>query len=85
MCDSLYRFTFISAKFTGPTHESVAFSASSYAEKLRTGKLPLGYWIAADDANMCSENIITPLRKAEAEPGSSGDASSFFIITPHAY
>lgn len=68
ICDSRYRFSFVSGKCSGPTHDSVAFSASSYAKWLDEGNLPNGYRIAADEANVCSETIITPFPSSTATP-----------------
>jgi len=78
ICDSNYRFMFFSAKCAGPTHDSVAFEVSSYAENLRNGLLPDGFWVAADDAYVSDENIITPLPVSESTPGSHGDAFNFY-------
>ena len=79
ICDSRYRFTFFSAKCAGPTHDSVAFSVSSYANKLRNGLLPYGYWIAADDAYICDENIITPISSANTSVDTPAEAFNFFL------
>jgi hypothetical protein len=45
------------------THDSVAFVASGLARLLAGGAvetLPLGYWIAAEDANYCRDRLLTP-------------------------
>jgi len=78
ICDSKYRFTFFSAKCAGPTHDSVAFEVSSFAENLRNGLLPNGYWIAADDAYVSDETIITPLPISQSATGTHGDAFNFY-------
>ena len=78
MWDSGYRFTFFSAKCSGPAHCSVAFSVSSYSENLRQCKLPDVYWIAGDDGYICDENIIMLLPSQRCLPGSSDDAFSYF-------
>lgn len=79
ICDSNYRFLFFSAKCAGPTHDSVAFSVSSYDNLLRNGELPPNYWIAADDAYVCNENIISPFSSSEAIAGSHHDAFNFYL------
>ena len=79
ICDAPYRFTFSSAKCAGPTHDSVAFAVSSFAEKLEEEGLPPGYWIAADEACMCDEKVITPIPAADAEPVSPEDGFSFYL------
>lgn len=61
ICKSRYRFTFFSAKCSGPTHDSVAFSISNYARRLNAGDLPSGYWSVVDDAYVCGENVIMSL------------------------
>lgn len=78
ICDSRYRFTFCSAKCAGPTHDSVAFSVSSYAARLASEGLPRGYWIAADDAYICTESVITPVQGSDAAPGSAADAFNYY-------
>ena len=84
VCDSLYRFTFFSAKCAGPTHDSVAFSVLSLYNRLSDEGLPQGYWIAADDgAYVCDEHLITPVTAGEAKPGSVGDAFNFFLSSHH--
>jgi hypothetical protein len=61
MCDSRYCFTFASAIFPGSTHDSTAFAMSSLSRLLTSAsELLPGYWIAADDAYVCSERLITP-------------------------
>lgn len=66
ICDSKYRFTFFSEKYACPTHDSTAFSISSACSSLADGHLRQQYWIAANDASACNENIITPVSGAES-------------------
>ena len=75
--DSKYKFLFMSEKCPGPTHDLVAFNISSYAEKLHDGLLGQGLWLAADDAYVCTENIITPLSREECMAGSASEAFNF--------
>jgi DDE superfamily endonuclease len=62
MCDNRYVFTFASAISPGSTHDSVSFGISSLSRLLfqRDGGLLPGYWIAADDANVCRDRFLTP-------------------------
>jgi hypothetical protein len=61
MCDSRYCFTFASAISPGSTHDSTSFAMSSLSRLLcsSNGLVP-GYWVAADDAYVCSERVMTP-------------------------
>jgi hypothetical protein len=62
MCDHRYVFTFSSAISPGSTHDSIAFGMSSLSRLLsqNEGGLLQGYWIAADDAYVCRERLLTP-------------------------
>lgn len=74
--DSQYRFMAVSAMCVGSTHDSLAFELSSVAHYIKSGHLPLGFWIAADDAYRCSEHIITPFSRSTA--GRYQDSFNFF-------
>ena len=80
--DSRYRFVFFTAKCAGTTHDSFAFSVSSYVKRLAAGDLPNEFWIAADDAYVCTETMITPLSLHESHPGTSGDTFNFYQSSP---
>jgi DDE superfamily endonuclease len=62
MCDDRYVFTFASTLCPGSTHDSTAFAMSSLSRLLSvtSGGLPAGYWIAADEAYVCSDRVMTP-------------------------
>jgi len=62
LCDSTYRFLYMSALTPGSTHDSTALAMSELASLLaRTdGGLLDNYWIAADDAYVCTERIVCP-------------------------
>jgi DDE superfamily endonuclease len=60
MCDAHYRFTFVSAKTPGSTHDAIACRVSSLAALLDSGELAPKYWVAADDAYVCGRSILTP-------------------------
>jgi hypothetical protein len=55
----------MSVKCAGATHDNLAFSVSALNERLMKGDLEDGFWIAADEAYMCSERILTPWHSAE--------------------
>lgn len=77
VCDSSCRFIFCSAICAGPTHDSADFTVSSFSTKLETNGLPYGYYIAADEACLCSEYVITSIPMVEFEPGSAEDGLTF--------
>jgi DDE superfamily endonuclease len=61
MCDSRYCFTFASAICPGSAHDSTAFAILSLSELPSSiSGLLSGYWVAADEAYVCSERLITP-------------------------
>jgi hypothetical protein len=62
MCDDRYVFTFAWTLCPGSTHDSTAFAMSSLSRLLSApaGGLPAGYWIAADEAYVCSDRVMTP-------------------------
>lgn len=62
MCDSFYRFTFLSCIAPGSTHDSTAYAMSSLSRLLsrETNTLLPGYWIVADDAYICRNRLLTP-------------------------
>ena len=62
MCDSKYRFTFVSCLSPGSTHDSTAFSISNLSRLLEKGEdgLLRGFWMAADDAYTCMKRLLTP-------------------------
>ena len=61
MCDSKYRFTFMSCKCPGSTHDNTAFALSGLSRLLERGEggLLAGFWIAADDAYKCMNRLLT--------------------------
>ena len=62
MCDSKYRFTFVSCCSPGSTHDSTAFAISNLSKLLEKDEdgLLRGFWIAADDAYTCMKRLLTP-------------------------
>ena len=55
MCDSEYRFLYLSSVTPGSTHDSTAFSMSSLCRTLakESNRLLKDFWIAADSAYVC--------------------------------
>lgn len=64
--DANYRFVAASAMCVGSTHDSLAFQLSGMGRFIACGGLPKGYWIAADDAYGCSEQVINPFGRSTA-------------------
>lgn len=62
LCDSTYRFLFVSAVTPGSTHDSTAIAMSSLASLLSqdNGGISGNYWIAADEAYICNHRIVCP-------------------------
>jgi len=62
VCDSSYRFTFVSCVAAGSTHDSTAFELSSLARFLRSPRSVelYDYWIACDDAYAGGERLVVP-------------------------
>ena len=50
----------MNARWSGSTHDSVAFTVSNRAQKLCSTRLPSGYWISADPTYMCVNSFVTP-------------------------
>lgn len=53
-------FLFVSAKLSGSTHDWIAYSCTSLAEAIATNQLPQQYFMVADAAYVCSEQLLTP-------------------------
>ena len=58
--DKHRRFRFGSVGCAGSTHDSQCFKLTNLSKLLHEGYLPWPYWIAADDAYMNSDFMITP-------------------------
>lgn len=58
--DANYTFLCFSARCVGSTHDSVAHAVSALGDYLEQGLLRKEFWIAGDDAYLCSESLITP-------------------------
>lgn len=76
-CNADCEFTFFDASFQGSCHDSTAFESTELALNIDT-MVPGIYWIAADDAYTCCEQVVTPF------PGKHGantieDAFNFWL------
>jgi hypothetical protein len=78
VCDSSYRFLFMSGRTAGATHDSLAFSVSALWESLANSSLPDGYWIAGDEAYNCSDSLLTPWPSSVAKTDVAKDAFNFY-------
>ena len=61
MCDADAMFTWAEVKFQGSCHDSTAFYSTSFFRNI-DAHVPRDYYIAADDAYVCSENFSHPTR-----------------------
>jgi hypothetical protein len=59
MCDVNILFTFVSVNSQGSCHDSTAFQTSSFYTNINE-LVPKGYWIAANDAYKCTNQVFTP-------------------------
>ena len=59
MCDADALFTWAALEFQGSCHDSTAFTSTPFFHDIDT-HVPGGYYIAADDAYVCSEKVLTP-------------------------
>ena len=62
MVNSDCMFLAISVLCTGSTHDSLAFDISHMASYLRSGNVPMGIWMSADEAYSGGEVILVPFR-----------------------
>lgn len=74
--DSNYRFLCFSAVCRGSTHDSLAHAVSSLGRYLEDGRLGEQFWIAGDEAYLCSESLITPIPASQASD--VDDAFNFY-------
>lgn len=66
LVDSNYRFLCFSAICRGSTHDSLAHAVSSLGRYLESGRLDGEFWIAGDEAYVCTESLITPIPASQA-------------------
>jgi len=67
LVDSSYRFRCFSALCRGSTHDSFAHAVSALGRYLEEGKLDGEFWIAGDEAYICTESLITPVPSTQAK------------------
>ena len=67
MVDSNYRFLYFSAICVGGTHDSLSHAVSALGRYLREGKLKGPFWIAADEAYICTMFLLTPFAKSQLD------------------
>jgi hypothetical protein len=60
IADSNYVFTHASLETAGTTHDWLSWQCSPLFQLLQEKGLPGGFWIAADDAYVCSSYMLTP-------------------------
>jgi hypothetical protein len=68
ICDSNYRFLWMSAKARGSSHDSTAWMLSDLAGRFEAEPLPYGFWIAGDEAYRACNWLLTPW-SAAVSPG----------------
>jgi hypothetical protein len=75
-CDR--RFIWWSMRSAGSTHDSLAWGTTKLAMLLQEFGLPLGLWIAADDAYPTSEYLVSPYSTHACRLDKSKDDFNFF-------
>lgn len=81
LVEAKYRFLSLSSVVCGSTHDSLEYSASSFGYDMSTRGLPNGYWIAGDDAYVCTESRLVPFSVVQlqhAEIGVWRDSYNFY-------
>ena len=53
-------FLYMSCRYSGSTHDAVAFDISELAAKLSSEAMKHGYWIARDAAYVPMPGLLTP-------------------------
>ena len=77
VCDSTCRFLCLSMKCVGSTHDAVAHAVSKLGKFLDQDRLNGEFWLAGDEAYNCSEYLITPVPRSEANDDE--DAFNFYL------
>ena len=60
IADSNYEFLLASMETSGTTHDWLSWQCSPLFAKLEEAGLPRGFWIACDNAYVCSSYMMTP-------------------------
>jgi DDE superfamily endonuclease len=83
--DGRYRYLSLTSVVCGSTHDSLAFRASFFGEKLYTHGLHSGNWVAGDAAYVCSESLLVPFSAVLLQHEEEGDWSDSLIISSLAF
>jgi hypothetical protein len=59
-CDASCKFTMLSVKSSGSTHDCIAWENSNMKQYLDDGLLPKKYYVIGDDAYVCTNQFLTP-------------------------
>ena len=76
ICDSQCRFTYASVAAPGGWNDLAVYRNSSIAQQIE--KLPLGKYIVADNAYICTEHVLTPYSGSQKKDVPK-DAYNFFL------
>jgi hypothetical protein len=75
-CDSRCRFVYVSLAAPGGANDIAAFRKTSLSELIE--KLPLGKYVIADNAYVCTEHLLTPF-PGEQKKDPAKDAFNFYL------
>ena len=76
ICDSQCQFTYASVAAPGGWNDLAVYRNSSIAQQIE--KLPLGKYIVADNAYICTEHVLTPYSGSQKKDVPK-DAYNFFL------
>ena len=75
-CDSRCRFVYVSVNAPGGTNDIRAYDKSTLPKKVNA--LPLGKYVIADNAYVCSDKLLTPYH-GEERRDPANDTFNFFL------
>lgn len=78
LVDSRYRFLDVSIRCVGSTHDQLAHAVSELGQYLANNKLQIEYWIAGDEAYLCTNSLICPIPISQVS-SCWEDAFNFFL------
>ena len=67
LCDSDHMFRYYSAMCTGATHDALAYAVSGLKKDIDSGTLGDSFFIVADKAYTCTEELLTPFPHDNAD------------------
>ena len=67
LCDSDYIFRYCSVVCTGATHDALAYAVSGLKKDIDAGILGDQFYIVGDEAYICTEQLITPFSRDNAD------------------